>query len=129
MFHQDIAAKAQRDAMATTKEFEAYEPSYRRVALIASAILNRQITPYEVSVIQMSLNLSHVAVRPDKIDEWTGAITQASLAAQLAGSKTEAHNEVVLDTVKSAIREEIKNIAQDVQPSEDKKGIFGKKIA
>jgi hypothetical protein len=69
-------------------------------------------------------------LRPDKINEWTGAITQASLAAQLAGSKTEAHKEVMLETVESTLRDEIKIIAQDVAAEQqEKKGLFGKKMA
>jgi hypothetical protein len=87
--HTDILRKA---AVTLTDRGGQYGPAdecFERIAKIASLILNKMITPYDVAVIQMAVKLGRMPESRQDEDHYVDLVNYASFAAEFSRPKAE----------------------------------------
>jgi Domain of unknown function (DUF6378) len=87
--HTDILRKA---AVTLTDRGGQYGPAdecFERIAKIASLILNKMITPYDVAVIQMAVKLGRMPESRHDEDHYVDLVNYASFAAEFSRPKEE----------------------------------------
>jgi len=72
-------------AMMIAKRRETYgspKDGFDRAAMIASTILDKPVTPYEIAVIMHAVKLSRIATSPKNPDHYVDGISYLSFAAE-----------------------------------------------
>jgi hypothetical protein len=85
--HTDILRKA---AVTLTERGGQYGPAdecFERIAKIASLILNKMITPYDVAVVQMAVKLGRMPESRHDEDHYVDLMNYASFAAEFSRPK------------------------------------------
>lgn len=72
---------------------------YTKVSTIASTLLDKRITPYDVSMVEMALNLARATSKSNKEEAWINMVTSAGYAAQYSSEKLSLPEAVVSDNM------------------------------
>ena len=67
------------------KDYGDIRTSFQKAAIIASAMLNKTISPYDVAVIANAMKMSRLSNNPTHQDSWVDSAGYTAIAAQLAG--------------------------------------------
>lgn len=84
MQHQNVLTEAARILGERGAEYGSPEACFTRIANIASEILMRRVSRYEVAVILMSTKLGRAGESALKDDTWIDEVNYAAFAAQFA---------------------------------------------
>lgn len=84
MNHADVIKQSATNINELTNRFGTRELVFDRAAKIASILLNKEITPYEVSMITMALNFGHLQENRADSYSYVSAVTNLAFAAQFA---------------------------------------------
>ncbi len=91
------------------KMYESIDGFYRRAAVTASHKLNREVSEYDIVMIEMSVVESKIALNRQDTDSYARLAVLASLAAQFALIKSENYKETNLVDVQETIKQRIES--------------------
>ena len=66
--------------------------NFARLAKMASIMLNREVTSYEVAIIMMAVKLSRIAEKSSDEDSYLDLINYTAFACQFKGDENESNN-------------------------------------
>lgn len=77
---EDILESALELIAERGKDYGNIEDTFKRTAEIATAILGKEFTPYEIAVIMHSVKLARLKTSPTKIDSYVDGINYLAFA-------------------------------------------------
>lgn len=110
MHHLDVLATAQSTISQRGKEYGDAVPSFVRAANIASAILDKKFTAYDIAVVMMSVKMSRLCHQRGHEDSWVDLAAYVAFAAQFSAPHTSDFNDIVNATVENDIANIVRNI-------------------
>lgn len=84
--HIEILTEATRSIVDHNIDYGVPAKNYERASAIASMILNKPITPYEIMIIKLAVKLSRIAETPDLRSSYVELIACASLAGEFVNA-------------------------------------------
>jgi hypothetical protein len=115
MNHQDILSTAKATISQRGQEYGDALPSFVRAANIASAILDRKLTAFDISVVMMAVKMSRLSHQRTHEDSWVDLAAYVAFAAQFAGPATSDFNDIVKAQIQTDMEQQLKVIAEDMQ--------------
>ena len=95
MKHTDLIKTALKTIEERGEQYGTVESNFSRISAIASAILNRQVTPYEIAMILHALKLARIGAAPEHADSYVDGISYLAFAGGfMIGDKPAALGEV-----------------------------------
>ena len=85
--HAEILASAVATLRERGVQYGAIEPCFDRASKIASIMLNKSISPYDVSMVMLAVKLGRLQESRDLDDNYKDAINYLAFAAQFIGAK------------------------------------------
>lgn len=95
MHHTEFVTASARILNERGQEYGPVEPCFQRIASMASLLLNRNVSPFEVCIFHIATKLARSVESPTKSDTWIDLINYAAFAGQfseLRGHGNEAVN-------------------------------------
>ncbi len=117
MHHQDLLSAAKATISQRGQEYGDALPSFVRAANIASAILNRKVTAFDVSVVMMAVKMSRLANQREHEDSWVDLAAYVAFAAQFAAPHTSDFDAVV----NAQVEADLEAIAREMSSASGKK--------
>ena len=96
MHHTEFLTATARILNERGKEYGPVEPCFERIASLASILLNRNVTPFEVCIMHIANKLARSVESPTKDDNWLDLINYATFAGQFSNSRSNANEKVNL---------------------------------
>jgi Domain of unknown function (DUF6378) len=87
--HGDILKTAAKTIAKRRESYGSPAECFERAAAIASAVLDRAVTPYEIAVIFNAMKLARIAQSPANPDHYIDAVAYMSFAAEFVGAEPE----------------------------------------
>lgn len=88
MNHRDTLAEAERILAERAATYGGVEDCFLRIALIATQLLQKPVTPRDVAMIQVAVKLGRIAENPTHHDSYVDAINYLSFADEFAAKAT-----------------------------------------
>lgn len=85
--HADVLLATTRTLQERTTQYGSPAVTYKRAAAIASQMLQKDLTAYDVVMILHAVKLSRMPSGRDKIDHYEDAINYLAFAAEFANAK------------------------------------------
>lgn len=111
MNHNDVLAQANNEIRASSQKYGDIMPGMVRAANIASAILDRKVTAFEITAMQMAVHLSRLAYDRTNPDSWVNLVAHTAYSAQFAGPHTSDFQKVVAAQVEADLQSEVAAMA------------------
>ena len=102
--HTEILSTAARTLRDRHTQYGSEELCFDRISKIATVILNKEISPYDVSMIMVALKLGRLQDSRTLDDNYVDGINYLAFAAQFAKAKTSIETAVEDDIVAMAKR-------------------------
>ena len=80
MTYQELLKKAVETISERGDQYGTVENNFNRISAIASAILDRQVTPYEIAMILHALKLARIGASPTNADSYIDGINYLAFA-------------------------------------------------
>lgn len=84
MNHAEVLNQSASNIIELTKKYGTRELVFHRASQLASLLLNRTVTPYEVTMITSALNLAHLQENRGDSHNYVSAIANMAFSAQFA---------------------------------------------
>ncbi len=110
MNHKDILSLANHHLSSRVAEFGPEEACFDRISKLATIILNKEVSPYDVAMIMLASNLGQLQEARTKPETYVLAITNVAFGLQFASS---------LRSVGIAIEEDIVGLAKRAVKNND----------
>jgi hypothetical protein len=94
MHHTDFVTASARILGERGQEYGPVEPCFERIANLASILLNRNVTPFEVCIIHIATKLARSVESPTKSDTWVDLINYAAFAGQFSNVRSNGNDKV-----------------------------------
>jgi len=78
--HTDLIKTALKTIEERGEQYGTVENNFNRISTIASAILDRQVTPYEIAMILHALKLARIGAAPEHADSYVDGISYLAFA-------------------------------------------------
>ena len=117
MNHQDILSTAKATISQRGQEYGDALPSFVRAANIASAILDRKLTAFDIAVVMMAVKMSRLSHQRGHEDSWVDLAAYVAFAAQFSAPTTSDFDAVVTAQVEA----DLEAIARDMSSAAAKK--------
>lgn len=88
MYTADILNKASNTFTQRGQEYGSVNTSFTRASIIASAMLDRAISPYEIAVVMMAIKQARIANNPKSNDSYVDLSVYSAIASELASQTT-----------------------------------------
>lgn len=88
---------------------------YTKASTIASTLLDKRVSPYDITMIEMALNLAKTTSKTKGEDSWISMITSAGYAAQYSSEKLSLPEAVVSDNM-IKIQNDIAETVEQMKP-------------
>lgn len=106
--HKEVLSSAVNTLRDRVGQYGNEDQLFDRASRIASAMMARPVTPYELAMMQVAIKLARMTSNPRKLDNYVDSINYMAFAAQFG--------EVELGTVE---QEQIANIARRYSPDRE----------
>ena len=116
--HKDVLASADAILKQRGEQYGPADTTFDRISIVASVILNKPISAYDVSMIMVALKLARMQEARTYDDNYVDAINYLAFAAQFASSE-ESIGVAVEDDIKSKVVN-IGTAKMDVKPADIK---------
>ena len=103
MHHTEFLTQTARILHERGQEYGPVEPCFERIANLASILLNRNVTPFEVCIMHISTKLARSVESPTKDDTWIDLINYAAFAGQFSHSRSNGNDKVNLAALEADI--------------------------
>lgn len=88
MNHKDVLSEAVGTLRDRGGQYGPEDLVFDRISRIATVMLDRVVTPYEVALIHVATKMGRMTSNPQKADNYVDAVNYMAFAAQFAGIKT-----------------------------------------
>ena len=88
MNHKDVLSSAVNTLRDRGARYGNEDMMFDKISRIATVMLDRVITPYEVSLIHVATKMARMSVNPRKEDNYVDGVNYLAFAAQFAGIQT-----------------------------------------
>jgi hypothetical protein len=88
MNHKDVLSEAVGVLRDRGGQYGPEDLVFDRISRIATVMLDRVVTPYEVALIHVATKMGRMTSNPQKADNYVDAVNYMAFAAQFAGIKT-----------------------------------------
>lgn len=96
MHHTEFLTQTARILNERGQEYGPVEPCFERIANLASILLNRNVSPFEVCIMHISTKLARSVESPTKEDTWIDLINYAAFAGQFSNQRSNGNEKVNL---------------------------------
>lgn len=114
MNHQDILSTAKATISQRGQEYGDALPSFVRAANIASAILDKKMTAFDIAVVMMAVKMSRLSHQRGHEDSWIDLAAYVAFAAQFSAPSTSDYKDIVLAQVQTDMESQLRDIAKSV---------------
>lgn len=83
--HQALLTEAARSFTEHMLDYGEPAKNYERASSLASILLNKPVTPYEIAIIKLAVKLSRIAETPDFRRTYVELLACAALAGEFSG--------------------------------------------
>lgn len=87
------------------KDYGDIKTSFKKAAIIATAQLDKAISPYDVAVIANAMKLARLSNNPNHQDSWVDSAAYTAIAAQLSSDKPAMPEARFMENVENGIKE------------------------
>ena len=87
--HTDILLDATRTLKERTTQYGQPSDTYARAAVIASTVLQKSLTPYDIVMIMHAVKLSRIPSGHENLDNYKDGINYLAFAAEFAGAPSQ----------------------------------------
>lgn len=105
MHHKELLRTTLGTITQRGEEYGDAAPSFTRAAILASTILGRRMSAYDISVVMMAVKMSRINNQPDHLDSWVDLTAYASFAAQFSTSRNAPVGDPMLAQVEENLQE------------------------
>ena len=105
MHHKELLRTTLGTITQRGEEYGDAAPSFTRAAIIASTILGRKMSAYDISVVMMAVKLSRINNQPEHLDSWVDLTAYAAFAAQFSQSRNAPAGDPMLAQVEDHLQE------------------------
>ena len=105
MHHKELLRTTLGTITQRGEEYGDVASSFTRAAVVASTILGKRMTAYDISVVMMSIKMSRLNNQPDHQDSWVDLIAYAAFAAQFSHSRNDPAGDPLLAQVEEHLQE------------------------
>jgi hypothetical protein len=105
MNYNDVLSTAMSTIRDRGKDYGDIKTSFKKAAIIASAMLDKTITPYDVAVIANAMKMSRLSNNPNHQDSWVDSTAYTAIAAQLADDKPIMPEARFMENVETGLKE------------------------
>lgn len=110
MNYHDILSQAATEMRNNGQKYGDVLPSMVRAANIASAILDRKVTAFELTVCEMAIQMSRLAHDRTNVSSWVNLVAHSAYSAQFAGPHTSDFHDIVSAQVEADITTQVAKI-------------------
>ena len=103
MHHTEFLTMTARILQERGQEYGPVEPCFERIANLASILLNRNVTPFEVCIFHIATKLARSVESPTKDDTWVDLINYAAFAGQFSTARSNGNEKVNLAQLEADI--------------------------
>ena len=107
MNHRDILNSAITTIGQRGQEYGDVLPSFVRAANIASSVLDRKITAFDVAAIMVAVKLSRLANNREHTDSWVDLVAYTAFAAQFAAPHSSDFSDIVVAQAEAILSKEL----------------------
>lgn len=93
MNHKDVLSSAVNTLRDRAGQYGQEDMVFDRISRIATVMLDRVITPYDVAMIHVATKMARVASNPRHADNYVDGVNYMAFAAQFAGIATSTAEE------------------------------------
>ena len=101
----DVLSTAMTTIRDRSKDYGDIKTSFKKAAIISSAMLDKTITPYDVAVIANAMKMYRLSNNPNHQDSWVDSTAYTAIAAQLADDKPTMPEARFMENVENGIKE------------------------
>jgi hypothetical protein len=105
MNHNDVLSAAISSIRDRGKDFGDIKTSFQKAAIIASAMLDKTITPYDVAVIANAMEMSRLSNNPTHQESWVASAAYIAIASQLSNDRPAMPEARFMDNVENSLKE------------------------
>lgn len=106
MHYQDVLATAINTIHARGRDYGDVLPSFVRAASIASALLDRKITAFDIAAVMIAVKMSRIAQNKEHEDSWVDLVAYTSFAAQFAAPHSSDFSDIVAAQAEAVLAKE-----------------------
>ena len=115
MNHKDVLSSAVNTLRDRGGQYGPEDMVFDRISRIATVMLDRVITPYDVAMIHVATKMARVASNPRHADNYVDGVNYMAFAAQFAGIQTSTAEEEEI----AALARKFAPIQQQSEPPQD----------
>lgn len=93
MNHKDVLSSAVNTLRDRGGQYGPEDLVFDRISRIATVMLDRVITPYEIAIIHVATKMARMTSDPKKADNYVDGVNYMAFAAQFAGIQTSTAEE------------------------------------
>lgn len=116
MHHTDYISASARILNERGQEYGAVEPCFERIANMASLLLNRNVSPFEVCIFHIATKLARSVESPTKSDTWIDLINYSAFAGQFAATRGHGNERVNIAQMEADLTASAADIARKFAP-------------
>jgi hypothetical protein len=105
----DVLSTALQTIQQRDNEYGDIRPSFIRAATIASSLLDKKLTAFDIAVIMMAVKMARLAHNREHQDSWIDLTAYTAFAAQFAAPHTSDFNDIVAATVEAELTRQMKD--------------------
>lgn len=102
MKHTEILASSANILMARADQYGPADETFDRVSQLATLVLNKDITPYEVAIIMHCMKLGRMATSRQNSDHYVDGINYLAFAGEMAKAQKPTPTQVEDDIIAMA---------------------------
>ncbi len=116
MHHTDYISASARILGERGQEYGPVEPCFERIANMASLLLNRNVSPFEVCIFHIATKLARSVESPTKSDTWIDLINYSAFAGQFSAVRGTGNNAVNIAQMEADLQASAAEIAKKYAP-------------
>lgn len=116
MHHTDYISTSARILTERGQEYGPVEPCFERIANMASILLNRNVSPFEVCIFHIATKLARSVESPTKSDTWVDLINYAAFAGQFSVARGTGNERVNIAQMEADLQASAAEMAKKFAP-------------
>jgi Domain of unknown function (DUF6378) len=108
MHHLNVLNSAVTTISQRGNEYGDIHPNFVRAATIASCLLDKKLTAFDVAAVMMAVKMARLTHNRDHEDSWVDLTAYTAFAAQFAAPHTSDFNDVITASVEAELTRQMK---------------------
>lgn len=108
MHNRDILNSALTTISQRGNEYGDIRPNFVRAATIASCMLDKKLTAFDIAVVMMAIKMARLTHNREHEDSWVDLTAYTAFAGQFAAPHTSDFDDVITATVEAELTRQMK---------------------